>query len=905
MDGRAAGLCMREETGLSKTHDMGMPEPRQSGHWPGRAAPDSLPFAQSGAVIDVPGRRPTAPSGWPGVRHATDRRIARLRRSLPLMLAEEAAYGHAFLFVPVATGAGAVAWFAARQDYAVGPLLVAFVVFALAAVRTRHGTGPFRLVACGLALFLGGMLLADLETRRLHTTILDTPVTTDVTGIVERREADGKGRWRYIVRLQETARPQLRRPPERVSLLSRSRGEPAMIGDAIGGRARLSPPSGPALPGLNDFAFSSYFDGVGAVGFFYGAPRLTAAAGVPKEGAGGISAWLFDLRSQIGARIRATVSGDPGAFAAAIVTDERRAISQDTTEALRLAGLAHIVAISGLNMALAAGIFFVGVRTVLSLAPAFAQSWPIKKIAAFGALVMVTAYYLISGFGVSAERAYIMMAVILVAVLFDRQSLSLRNVALSALIIIAVSPSEILGPSFQMSFAATAALIAGYEAWQRRRLVSDRVVSRKRRHRLVTSIAGGSHFLAGIVMTSLIGSVSTTMFSVEHFHRIATYGLAANLAAMPLISFVVMPAGLIAMLLMPFGLDAPFLKVMGLGLEGVIAIARYVAAWGGDVGIGRQHVAFLAVATIGFVLLVLLRTRLRLLGLPFLMAAVSLSWQQTLQPRPDLLVSEDGTIVDLIADHGISTNRARVPDFVYDQWRRALTLPDPEPPLVTAAGSARPTAGQPKRDPAMKGKTSLLLADELDEENERPGSPQEDSTSRQTGASGTDPPASARSHGKDTSPVKLTRDERLEARKAIAGAPVDRFLCNGASWCAAKARAGPLVVVVEDSRYAGVACDVATIVIAAKASFDECLSGALLLTGDSLRKTGALEFMFAGSSRTAGWTVRAAMAGRDRPWTQHRLYDWRSRSFDRTLPEPLSVLINGSGGSVLPASPGP
>jgi ComEC/Rec2-related protein len=781
-------------------------------------------------------RRPT--KSWT-LRH----RMPAFRESIRAMLEEEAAHGHLFLFLPVLIGAGAIIWFALPRDPALWPLVLAFAAFTAMAIATRHRSGAVHLTPLALGLFTAGMLLAELETRRHATTILDSPVTTQLTGLVERRELDAEGRWRYVVRIEGTDKPQVARPPERVSLLARARHEPADIGDRISGRVRLSPPSGPALPRLNDFAFSSYFDELGAVGFFFGAPRRNEPSEAP-DAPLQLESWLFDLRSQIAARIRHVVPGDAGAFAAAIVTDERRAISEETTDALRLSGLAHIVAISGLNMALAAGIFFIGVRTVLSMFTGFAQIYPIKKVAAFGALIMVTAYYLISGFGVSAERAYIMMTVILVAVLLDRQALSLRNVALAALIIIAMAPSEILGPSFQMSFAATAALVAGYSLWKRRRQEEGSEQSIFRRPGLAPIIAGWN-FAAGILVTSLIGSVSTAIFSVEHFHRLATYGLAANLVAMPLISFVVMPAGLIGMLLMPFGFDGPFLTLMGHGLEGVISIAKYVAAWGGNVDIGRQHAWFLPVATAGFLLLTLMRSRLRLVGIPLLLLAFVFVRLETSKPLPDMLISEDGTMVALLkagsaaGSATMATNRSRFPDFIYDQWRRALPLPQPVKPLLLAApGKAR---------------------DQLDKLPD------------------------------------LTPEDVQAAKLAIAQVGTARFTCLPRAWCAARSDDGVVVAAVEDGRYTGAACDAAGLVIAPRARFDRCRSGALLLNGATLRKTGAIEIVTSGMTKPAEWQIRTAMAGIDRPWTRHRHYDWRSRSFDPRLPEPVREPFSDNG----------
>ncbi|WP_085424237.1 ComEC/Rec2 family competence protein [Xaviernesmea oryzae] len=824
---------------------------------PASASPDRL---RNGGASDSDALRDPAPVPFgerPAVVHtqgsALRRGLGRLRRvwrDSPAMLAEEAAHGHAFLFVPVVVGAGAACWFALPQSPPFWPFFLAFCTFAALAIVTRHRAGWVRILPLGMALFLGGMMLAELEAWRRDTVVLDSPVTTKLAGVVERREVDADGRWRYMVRVERTTGPEVRRPPERMSLLARARHAPVETGETISGRVRISPPSGPALPGLNDFAFSSYFDGIGAIGFFYGAPKQEAGPAAPWARHAELERRLFDLRSAIASHIRERVPGDAGAFAAAIVTDERRAISEETTEALRLSGLAHIVAISGLNMALAAGIFFVGVRTALSFFTGFAQAYPVKKIAALGALLMATAYYLISGFGVSAERAYIMMAVMLVAVFFDRPSISLRNVALSALIIIAISPSEILGPSFQMSFAATAALVAGYALWKHRAEKRD-PEPLPFRHPVVTPVLASWNFVAGIFVTSLIGGISTAIFSVEHFHRLTTYGLAANLAAMPVISFVVMPAGLIGMLLMPFGLDAPFLKLMGLGLEAVIAIARHVADWGGDVGIGRQHAWFLTVATAGFLLLTLLRTRLRLLGIPLLAAALLLSWQERSKPLADLLVSEDGTMVALPGGEGVATNRSRPPNFVYGQWKRALLIGDPVKPEMSPPRDRPPDTKSPGPKSAGAGA------------NER---------------------------------RDLTSEEAEAARAGIRRAPAGRFICTPRAWCAARTAEGVIVAAVEDGRYAGAACDAANFVIAPRARFDRCRSGALMVNGDTLRKTGAIEIFLNGATDIRQWRIHTAIAGQDRPWTRHRNYDWRNKTFNPMLPEALRPLISDSGG---------
>lgn len=784
-------------------------------------------------------------------------------RTVSAFLLEEA-HGRLFLLIPVFLGLGVVFWFSMARDPPAWLGMVGLPLLLAGLTLYRRGRSLAGLLLMAAGLVFAGMGLAAIETLRHATVVLDTPVTTRLTGVVERREAAGEGRWRYEIRLTGTRTPVLIRQPEKVAVLARGRGAPVEPGQTISGLARLSPPSGPALPGLSDFGFSAYFDGIGAIGYFYGAP----SAGVAPDEA--IGAWqrlrieLFALRGAIGDRIRSIVPGDAGAFAAAIVTDERRAISRDTLEALRLSGLAHIVAISGLNMALAAGIFFVGVRTLLSLMPVFAQSSATKKIAAAGALLMVTAYYLISGFGVSAERAFLMMAIMLVAVFFDRPSISLHNVALAALVILVVSPSALLGASFQMSFAATAALVAGYAAWMSHRNRSEDHAPRATGGPFSALMSLCLAMVAGTAMTSLIGGLSTAMFSASHFHQLTGYGLVANLAAMPLISLVVMPCGLAGMLLMPFGLDAPFFQLMGQALDLVISVARTVAGWGGEMPTGRPHPWFLGLAVSGFLILVIFKTRIRLLGLPLMAAAIGMFVWSAQRPMPSLLIFEDGTLAALLDDRTASINRRKPPDFIYRQWLNALRIENTVQPL--------------QRQPDEIGLSSP------DQSN----SPAAESS----------PPPTAASSANDTPNLQrmpLPPEALKTAAKAfqtlIDTSPAGRFACVTKIACLAKTQEGIKIAMIEDGRYAGIGCDVADIVIATSARFETCRSGALLLSGKVLRLTGTLEIDFNGSRAKNDWQASGAVHGAARPWTIARAYDWRNRTFDADLPEPVRLLL--------------
>jgi ComEC/Rec2-related protein len=779
--------------------------------------------------------------------------VSRLKVGFARCVVEEVAYGHGFLFGPIFLMGGAAIWFSLAVSPPTWLLLALFTVIGSLVIITQDQRDLNAACLKASACIVVGMLLSDWQTRRASTTMLDTAVTTTITGTVERRELDARGYWRYIIAVTNTDEPKLSRPPEKVSVLSRSRHEAVPIGGVITGKARLSPPSGPALPGLNDFAFASYFNGIGATGFFYGAPKTLPSPAVQANGSLMAQAddWLYGLRSTIAQRIRSVIGGDAGAFAASIVTDERRAISLETMEALRVSGLAHIVAISGLNMALAAGIFFVGMRMVFSLFPGFSQRWPVKKIAAFAALLMTLAYYLISGFAVSAERAWLMMSIMLIAVLVDRPSLSLRNVALSAIVIISFSPSEVMGPSFQMSFAATIALVSAYGFWSRRRAEREKLFIAK--PPIWLSLASKTvTVIGGVVVTSLIGGISTAAYSVEHFHRITTYGLAANLAAMPVMSLVVMPFGLIGMLLMPFGLDAPFLKVMGYGMAATIDIAKTVASWGGDAGIGRQHGWFLSIMSIGLLLLSLLRTRLALAGILFIVVGLGIMVAERWQARPDLLIYEDGGLVALLGDDAVATTKARPSGFVYDQWERALLLP------------------QNHVAPVMLEDAKSPVGDDAD------AGPEEVSTSRR----------------RTVSDDEKSKDrERMRLAMLRAGS----FTCRKDMWCVAKAKTGASVAVVLDSAFAGIACDVADIVVTTRfVPFQKCRSGAVLLRRDTLRRTGSLEIWLGKGRDAPVQRMRAAMEGGTRPWTEHRSYNWRDKSFDPTLPEHVRILLSAT-----------
>lgn len=779
--------------------------------------------------VDAPARPPPRLTGKAAAVEASVAR-GKLGKTVSAAVSVEAGRGLAFLFLPVAMGAGAGLYYMAPTDPNAWPLAVGFLISAVVAIATRADHSALSAVsALAAALFLGSVAAA-IEAGR-GAVLLDSDVTTRITGRIEAREFDAEGRTRYLIRLESTAEPQIRRPPARVRLVARMRHEPAPVGALVSGRARLSSPSGPALPGGYDFAFRAFVDHIGAHGFFYRAPAIVGAIEAEAGLYDRFGRGLREIRERISQRIRSVLPGDAGGVAAALAVSDRRGISAATVEALRATGLAHILAISGLHMALAAGTLYIGLRQAMALFPGAVEAWPVKKFAAIGALAAATAYLAISGGSVPTQRAWVMLSIMLGAVLADRPALTMRNVALAAVIIIAMTPSAVVGPGFQMSFAATAALIAAYGALAERQRRKAGPGLTLERSSVARAMIWMGKAVLGLAITSLVAGLATGLFSAHHFHRVAGNGLIANLLAMPLVTFVVMPSGLAALLAMPFGLDAAPLKLMGLGLEGVIGVARYVEALGGDITVGRIPLAATGIAGAGFTLLVFLRSRLRLAGLALIVAGGLLAIPPLAQRPPDVLISEDGRLAALNGPSGLASNATRPSAFIFGQWQTALAQSVHVTPVMRKAGT----------DDAPTDRLDGLLA------------------------AARDKPSRFHCAGRGLC-VAVHKNLVVIAldQPPLIGAACDRgdLVIVALPVYMSECRSGATLVTARQLRQSGSLA----VHIEVDASGNSPGSGAANPSGQRQRLR-----------------IESALGGVIRPWTIQRYYDWRSQSYD--LPE--------------------
>ncbi|GIL00729.1 MAG: competence protein [Alphaproteobacteria bacterium] len=593
--------------------------------------------------------------------------------------------GGLFHLVAVLFALGILAYFAAPAE----PVLVVVAASAAGAGlmawrQQHHGVAHAVLIAASVCL--AGMSAAQVRVQLTDTPVIAREMTARVTGLVIRVDANARGAPRYLIRPESIAGIEAAELPRRLRLSSTSRQQHIVAGDRIAGRARIMPISGPAYPGGYDFAFFARFDGLGGTGFFYGAPakREGPAGAAPAERA---AIALNRLRKALAERIRAGLAGEPGDIAVALITGDRSGIDEATSESLRRSGLAHVLAISGLHMALVALTVIGVMRWLLAWLPAVALRYPVRKWAAGAGLAAATAYLVISGASVATQRAWIMIAVMLAAMLADRRAVTIRNVAVAALIILALAPESLLEPGFQMSFAAAAALVAAYEAWTRRggRRRADR--SGRQPSAPARLAATVSAYFGALLFTSLVAGLATALFAAWHFHRVAPLGLAANALAMPIVSLVVMPTALVSTLAMPYGLERLPLALLGWGIERMMAISDWVNSFGVAGVTGAQSAAFLAAGAAGLAVLTLMRSRLRLIGLAPLAALPLLAGAG---PPPDLLVSQDGRAIAVADAAGrlvlLYPRRNR---FVSDIWLRAWSGGAAGDRSVVASGCGR------------------------------------------------------------------------------------------------------------------------------------------------------------------------------------------------------------------------
>ncbi|GAA6207750.1 ComEC/Rec2 family competence protein [Cognatishimia sp. WU-CL00825] len=553
--------------------------------------------------------------------------------------------GHLFLWVPISFGIGIGIYFAVSFEPApkhhITLVLIAIVLLAL---RKRLPLGTASVLMAGLVM-ISGIFWADLRAHLSAAPRLEYRYYGPIQGRVIKIDRSSSSALRLTLDQVILSKMPPDKTPKRVRVSLHGpqdwyRPEPFQW---VGMTGHLGPPNGPVEPGGFDFQRHAWFLKLGGLGYTR-VPALELR-GPPKN------LRVLTIRHRLSRSVQSRLDADIGGFAAAVTTGDRSGISQTALKSLRTTNLAHLLAISGLHMGLLASFVFATIRCGFVILPSVALRLPVKKIAAALALVGATGYLLLSGASVATERAYVMAAVALVAVMLERRALSLRAVAMAAMIVLILRPESLFSPGFQMSFAATTALIAVFSALRGR-----------------FENAGGrwGRTLLALCVSSFVAGAATAPFAAAHFNQWALYGLPANLLAVPMMGFVVIPAAVLAACLAPLGLEHWGLIIMGWGLEWILGVADFFAGLqGARRAVPTPPSAVLPLISLGSLVLILWRGKLRVSGaLPVFLGL----WLWFHADRPDVLIAETGGLVGVLSGQGRILSQPKGQGFVAQNW---------------------------------------------------------------------------------------------------------------------------------------------------------------------------------------------------------------------------------------------
>ena len=572
-----------------------------------------------------------------------------LRRKRPLETLEsllEKERDQLPLWLPVALGCGIAAWF----NLASPALWLAFICLCAAAGLFAVMRGQGRRTGSALFRFFLfaalGCGLIWLRSLQVAAPVLERPVVTRFNAEIERVEPVLA---RDMVRLVLVTGEDSQLPPRvRVNVPLERAAPELQKGAVIELRARLMPPAMPALPGAYDFSERAWFLGLGATGQALGDIRIL----VPADPLFAFSAY----RQRLSAHVQAQMPGAAGAIGATLATGDRGAISEADAEAMRRSGLAHLLSISGLHVTAVVGAIYLLVLKTLALSPPLALRFRLPIVAAACAALAAVGYTLMTGAQVPTIRACVAALLVLVALMMGRSAITLRMVAAGALFVLIFWPESLVGPSFQLSFAAVTAIIALHEHPQVKALVMLREEHFIRRV---------GRFIFSLFLTGLVVEIALMPIALYHFHKAGLYGALANIIAIPLTTFVIMPLEALALWLDGVGLGAPVWWLCGKALGSLIALAHFVSSRPGAVTmLPSMPVAAFAMVLLGGLWICLWRERWRYLGLlPVLTGALMIIANRA----PDIYITGDGRHVGIRNDRGeLAMLRTGGGDFIRD-----------------------------------------------------------------------------------------------------------------------------------------------------------------------------------------------------------------------------------------------
>lgn len=545
-------------------------------------------------------------------------------------------------WLAVVFASGILAWFALPgpwQWIAAMGLLGLLAMFALALWRDQPERDHLRraVTACSL-VFAIGMAVIWARSEIVGAPAIERPVVERIQGYVLEREdqpAQDRIRLTLAVRDAETAQSRKIRVNVPIDALpldptQAATASPAMIaeGAVVRMRVRLMPPASPMLPGSYDFARAAWFKGLSATGSVIGSVEVVEAA-PEATGLAAVQRWLS-------AHVRARVDGSAGTIAAAFASGDRGAILESDEDAMRDAGLTHLLSISGLHVSAVIAAGYLVALKLLALFPAVALRVRLPVVAAAVGAIVGIGYTLLTGAEVPTVRSCAAAMLVLMALALGRDALSLRMVAVAAIFVVLLWPESVIGPSFQMSFAAVIAIVALHSSGPAKAFLAPREESWAKR---------GLRGAFMLFVTGMVMEVALMPIVLFHFHRAGLYGAFANVIAIPLVTFISMPLIALGLLFDLIGLGGPFWWLVQTSLDLLLGIAHFTAEQPGSVKLMPQMSGLtIALFTGGWVWLALWSGRARLLGL---IPAVVATMMLLTTPIPDVLIGRDGRHVGI------------------------------------------------------------------------------------------------------------------------------------------------------------------------------------------------------------------------------------------------------------------
>ena len=622
--------------------------------------------------------------------------------------------GRLFLWLPVFLSMGIGCYFYLPREpdgLEVLGVLLFLALLAMGALRYfRQLIVPLMIVAIA-----SGFALTKIRTETVRAPIIaKLKGSYKIEGRIEQLVYLPGGKKRLVLVDLAISRMAREKTPARIRLISRIKEAPLTIGSRVRLKAILRPPPGPVRPQGYDFARQAWFSQVGAVGFSISKIELA-----DRQTNSGIGARIERFRQLVSRKIREVVSGHGADIAVALIVGEKASIDKEVMASIRAAGLAHMLAISGMHMALVTGTTFWVLRALLALSSTLALLFDVRKIAAVLAICVAGGYLLLSGTSISTLRAFIMVTIMFVAILLGRRALSLRNVSLAALLILTFRPESLLEVGFQMSFASVIALVSFYE--------SVRLKGFKERSELAL-VRGIDRFAAGfkgIFLTTLVAGMAVAPIAIYHFHHVTTYSVVGNVLAMPVLTLLVMPMALVGLVAMIFDLHALPLTLMAQGTSLIIASAQWVAGFtDARVNVGTISLSAFLIILSGGLWLCLWSSVYRYMGLVVMFVGLALS---PFHPTPLLLIERDGKNIVLIDENRtmwpVST---RVGRYSLDRWKSAYAASSPNKHQVTTKKRGRRKSAKNSRWRCDQYGCTAIIKGLLVAYSQHPGALEED-----------------------------------------------------------------------------------------------------------------------------------------------------------------------------------